>query len=71
MGSESIANNAKGRMDYWIRGHSGERKNFSSKIQVIGKKYPDKTTEASKTQSSRHCFGFQSRRFSPLVGYNI
>ena len=25
MGSESIANKAKGRMGYWLRGHEGER----------------------------------------------
>ena len=41
------------------------------KIQLVGRKYRDKTTVASKTRFSRHCFGFQSRRFSLLVGYNI
>ena len=25
MGSESIAHEAKGQMDYWLRGHEGER----------------------------------------------
>ena len=25
MGSESIAHEAEGRMDYWLRGHGGER----------------------------------------------
>ena len=25
MGSESIAHEAEGRMDYWLRGHEGER----------------------------------------------
>ena len=39
--------------------------------QLVGQKYRDKTTSASKTRFSRHCFGFQSRRFSLLVGYNI
>ena len=58
MGSESIA-------------HEGERNNCFSKIQLVGKQYRDKTTLASKTRFSRHCFGFQSRRFSLLVGYNI
>ena len=58
MGSESIA-------------HEGERNNCFSKIQLVGKKYRDKTTLASKTRFSRHCFGFQSRRFSLLAGYNI
>ena len=42
-----------------------------SEIQLVGQKYRDKTTLASKTRFSRHCFGFQSRRFSLLVGYNI
>ena len=71
MGSESIAHEAKGRMGYWLRGHEGERNNCFSKIQLVGQKYRDKTTLASKTRFSRHCFGFQSRRFSLLVGYNI
>ena len=48
-----------------------ERNNCFSKIQLVGKEYWDKTTLASKTQFSCHCFGFQSRRFSLLVGYNI
>ena len=42
-----------------------------SKIRLVGQKYPDQTTLANKTRFSRHCFVFQSRRFSPLVGYNI
>ena len=71
MGSESIAHEAEGWMGYWLRGHEGERNNCFSKIQLVGKKYRDKTTLASKTRFSRHCFGFQSRRFSLLVGYNI
>ena len=28
MGSESIAHEAEGRMDYWLRGHEGERNNI-------------------------------------------
>ena len=71
MGSESIAHEAEGRMGYWFRGHEGERNNCFSKIQLIGQKYRAKTTLASKTQFSRYCFGFQSRRLSLLVGYNI
>ena len=71
MGSESIAHEAEGRMGYWLRGHEGERNNCFSKIQLVGQKYWDKTTLASKTRFSRHCFGFQSRRFSLPVGYNI
>ena len=58
-------------MGYCLRGHKGERNNCFGKIQLVGQKYRDKTTLASKTQFSRHCFGFQSRRFSLLVGYNI
>ena len=57
-------------MGYWLRGHEGKRNNCFSKIQLIGQKYRDKTTLASKTQLSRHRFGFQNRRFSLLVVYN-
>ena len=42
-----------------------------SKIQLVGQKYRDKTTLVSKTRFSRYCYGFQSRRFSLIVGYNI
>ena len=66
MGSESIAYEAEGWMGYCLRGHEG-----FSKIQPVGQKYQDKTTLASKTWFGHHCFGFQSRRFSLLVGYNI
>ena len=71
MDSESIAHKAEGQIGYWLSGHQGERNNCFSKILLVGKKYRDKTTLASKTLFSRHCFGFQSRRFSLLVGYNI
>ena len=51
MGFESIACEAKGRMGYWLRGHEGKRNNnCSSKIQVVGQKYRDKTTY-SKTST--------------------
>ena len=70
-GSESIAYEAEGLMGYWLRSHEGERNNCFSKIQLVGQKYRDKRTLASKTRFSRHCFGFQSRRFPLLVGYNI
>ena len=72
MGSESIAHDAEGLI--WAidsRGHEGERKNCFSKIELVGQKYRDKTTLVSKTRFSRHWFGFQSRRFSLLVVYNI
>ena len=70
MDSESI-DEAEGRMGYWLRGHEGERNNCFSKIQLVGQKFRDKTTLPSKTRFNRHCFGFQSRRFSLLLGYNI
>ena len=68
MGSESIAHEAKGQMGYWVTGHEGER---NSKTQLVGQKYWNKTTLASKTQFSRHCLGFQIRRFSLPVSYDI
>ena len=46
MVSESIAYEAEGWMGFWLRGHVGERNNFS-KIQLVGQKYQDKTTLAS------------------------
>ena len=68
MGSESIAHEAEGQIGYWLRGHEGERNNCCSKFQLVGQKYWDKTTLANKTRFSCHCFGFQSWRFSLLVG---
>ena len=44
MGSESTAYEAEGQMDYWLRGHKGERNNCLSKSQLVGQKYRDKTT---------------------------
>ena len=44
MGSESIAHETEGRMGYWLRGHEGEKNNCFSKIQLVGKKYRDKST---------------------------
>ena len=64
MGSESIAHEASWAID-------SEAMKCFSKIQLVGRKYQDKTTLASKTRFSRHCFGFQSWHFSLLVGYNI
>ena len=72
MASESIAHEAFSLMGYWLRGHEGGRdNNCFSKIQLVGQKYRDGTTLAGKTWFSRHCFGFQNRRFLLLVGYNI
>ena len=58
-------------MGYLLRGHEGERDNCFSKIVVVSQKYRDKTTLAGQTRFSRHFFGFLSRRFLILVGYNI
>ena len=71
MGSESIAHEAEGLMRYWLRVHEGERNSCFSKIQLVGQKCRDKTTLASKTHFSRHCFGFQILFFSLLVGYIV
>ena len=35
---ESIAQEAEGRMGYWLRGYEGERNNCFSKIQLVDKK---------------------------------
>ena len=47
MDSESIAHEAEVRMGYRLGGHESERTNCVSKIQLVGQKYPDKTTLAS------------------------
>ena len=39
MGYESIAHEAKGRMDYWLRSHEGERNNCFSKIKKLNEPY--------------------------------
>ena len=38
MGYESIAHEAEGRMDYWVRAHESERNNCFSKIQLVSQK---------------------------------
>ena len=63
MGSESIAHEAEGQMGYWLRGHEGERNVCFSKIQLVGQKYRDKTTLASKTRFSRHVLVFKAGAF--------
>ena len=52
MGSKLTAHEAKGRIGYWLRGHEGERNNCFGKIQLVGQKYRDKTTLASKMRFS-------------------
>ena len=32
MGSESIAHDSEGQMDFWLRGHKGERNNKSKQL---------------------------------------
>ena len=44
MGSESIAHEAEGQVNHWLRGHAGE---CFGNIQLVGQKYRDKTTLAS------------------------
>ena len=39
MGSESIAQEAEGRIGYWLRGHEEERNKCFSKIQPVDQKY--------------------------------
>ena len=45
-------------MGYWLRGHEGKRNNCFSKIQLVGQKYRDKTTLASKRDSAAIVLGF-------------
>ena len=63
MGSESIAHENEARMGYWLRGHEGEINNRFSKIQLVSKKYRDKTTSASKTRSATIVLVFKAGAF--------
>ena len=47
MGSESIAHEAEGGRDYWLRGHECERNNCFSKIQLVGQQYREKNNFSS------------------------
>ena len=38
MGYESIANEAEGRVGYWLRGYEDQRNNCFSRIQLVGQK---------------------------------
>ena len=62
MVSESITHSVFGRMGYWLRGHEGKRNNSFSKIQLVGQKYWDKATLASKTQFAGGTLRFQIDR---------
>jgi len=66
MGSKSIAHEAEAE---WAI--DSEAMRARDIIVLVKFNYRDKATLASKTRFSRHCFGFQSLRFSLLVGYNI
>ena len=68
IGSESIAHEAEGRMGYPLRGHEGERNNCFRKIQLVGQKYRDKATLASKTPFKRH---LSSPHIQNIVVYNV
>ena len=61
----------EGRMGYWLRGHEGEWNNCFSKIRLVGQNIETKQLKQAKRDSVTIFFGFQSRRFSLLVGYNI
>ena len=71
MGSKSIAQEAKGRMGYWLRGHESKRNNCFSKIQPVGQKYRDKTTLDSKTHSAAIVFVFKADTFRYIVAQPI
>ena len=45
-------------MGYWPRGHEGESNNCFSKIQLVGQKFRDKTTLASKNVIQPPLFWF-------------
>ena len=54
MGSDSIAHEAAKAREIII---------FFSKIQLVGQKYGDETTLASKTRFSSHCLNFKASDF--------
>ena len=70
MGSESIAYDAEGGMDYWLRNHEGERNNCFSKIQLVGQNIDHKKSNYLKLDFNPF-LPSKSRRFSLPVGYDI
>ena len=44
---------------------------YTKSTELVGQKNIILVRKFGKTQFNRHCFGFQSQRFSLLVGYNI
>ena len=71
MGSESIAYDAEGGMDYWLRNHEGERNNCFSKIQLVGQNIDNKKKISYLKLDFNPFLPSKSRRFSLLVGYDI
>ena len=71
MGSDAIAHEAEGLMDYWLRGHEGERNNCFSKIQLVGKKISRQNNFSCIKLDFDPFLPPKSRRFALLVGYNI
>ena len=67
MGSESIAYDAEGGMDYWLRNHEGERNNCFSKIQLVGQNIDNKKSNYLKLDFNPF-LPSKSRRFSLPVG---
>ena len=71
MGSETIAHEIWPNAESVVDSEAMRARGIIPLVKLVGQKYRDKTILASKTRFSRHCFGFNSRRFSPRVGYNI
>ena len=55
MGSESIVHEAEGRMEYWLRGHEGDRNNCFSKFQLVGQKTITVCSYLGKTKLGQVC----------------
>ena len=61
----------KNGMDYWLRGHEGEKNNCFSKIQLVGQKYPEWKKKLARLKLDFNPFlPPKSARFSLPVGYN-
>ena len=71
MGYESIAHEAEGRMDYWLRGYEGERNNCFSKIQLVGQKNIETKHLWQVKAEHQSFFAAKTLQISLLVGYNI
>ena len=57
-------------MGYWLRGHSGERNNCFSRIQLAGQKYRENNFSWLKLDFNPF-FAAKKPALSLLVGYNI